>query len=73
MEWFDPDGLNRNLDLALPILAGATGGLAQVEPMSGSIGGGGEAFGVDKALDEPDRMAVAALPVLGKSTRGLRQ
>ena len=73
MEHFDPHGLGRNLDLTMPILAGPTGGLAQVEPVGGFIGGGGKAFGLDKAFDEPNRMAVAALPILGELTGGLSQ
>ena len=73
MEHFDPHGFGRNLDLTMTILAGPTGGLAQEEPVGGFISGGGKTFGLDKAFDEPNRMAVAALPILGELTGGLSQ
>ena len=73
MKGFDPNSLDRDLDLVMTILTSAPGGLSEMEPARGLVSGGLETFRVDKALRQPDGMAVAPLPIPGKATGRLRQ
>lgn len=55
MQGLDPNGLDRDLDLVMMVLAGAAGGLSEMEPARGFIGGGLETLRVDEVSCEPAR------------------
>lgn len=54
----------------VPIVAAAAGGQANIDPVSGTLAGPGEAPGVDQGLGEPGRQPVARLPVAGYPAQG---
>ena len=69
VQQIDQHPLRRHGHPMRTVLARATGGLAQVEPVGGAITGPLEAGGIDEGLDQSQGPGVFALPVLAQATQ----
>lgn len=68
-----PDGLDGAIGLAGMILFASARGLAQADPVGGTIAGPLEALCIDKGLEPIDGMTVKSLPVAGNDPGTLCQ
>jgi len=65
-EWIDVNVLYRNLHIGMPILATATFGLSDVNPVCRSVTGATEPCRIDKGFDKGYGMPITTIPVLIK-------